>query len=174
MTTHRRSTRGRSSGRTRRVPTTWEQIQTPINFPIVAVSSSFDITQQTIRLQENTGGTIIRTIGEFAFFPDTGTALGDEAIVSLGICVVTKDALAAGALPDPSTDLEHDWYYWVSTRFAPVAGGGEDSTFRFKWDIRSSRRLREGYRLVLLAEKEVSEGTFAGLLSMRNLWQLRP
>ncbi len=175
MATRLRS-RSRFPVRSPRVPTTWEQITIPSTHGIAGGTTFIDITQQTIRLLDNTGGTIVRSIGEVAFFPGSGSASIDEAHIAVGMTVVTKDAVAAGALPDPFTDLEHDWYFWYSTHWHILLDAAQGSTnvLRVTWDLKTSRRLREGYRLVLLIEKDVTELGFQTRTSMRNLWKLRP
>ena len=170
MTTFRRrrsSSRGFSRGP--RVPTTWEQVLSTFNRTIVLSQTILDITQLQISSGTTTGGTIVRSIGDISI--SSNDAAGDQGQFTVGICVVTKDAFTAGAVPDPLTDLEHDWYYWLSKELSFDFIG---EVQHFLWDLRSARKLREGYRLVLVIDKGTTEGSIDFVVAMRNLWKLRP
>ncbi len=99
---------------------------------------------------------------------DANVAL-DQSFVSMGVAVVTEDALAAAALPDPEFDFNHDWYYWTRRMHKQNT---LDSPPITSWDaiIRSKRRLRGGYRLVLITENPANPDPIEVMISMRNLW----
>ena len=82
-----------------------------------------------------------------------------------GICVVTKDGLAGGAVPLPLSDFEQDWYWWE----AGNQRQNSESVITLPIDVRTSRRLRGGYRLALIGQNGVNElSTFVDV-SLRTL-----
>ena len=167
MTTGRRSRRSFKGGR-RRVPTTWEQVRNEFTMATPASQTILDISQLQISGGTTTGGTVVRSIGN-AYF--SSTVAGEESKITAGICVVTKDAFIAGAVPDPNSDLEHDWYFWKANWFSFDLLG---EVRNFIWDNRTARLLREGYRLVFVVHKDLTEGAINVFIAIRNLWKLRP
>ena len=104
----------------------------------------------------------------FDFWKRESEANVDAEQVFIGICVVTEDALAAFALPDPGSDFNQDWYYWAARNTRATEN---DSLVSWDADIRSARRLRGGYRLVMIVEAPASNvNDIAISPSMRNLW----
>ena len=53
------------------------------------------------------GFTVVRMFGDLVYRNVTGS---QELQIAFGVAVMTVDALVAGAVPDPNTDLV-DWYY---------------------------------------------------------------
>jgi len=117
------------------------------------------------------GATIKRMIGSVDW-EGIGAAV-DHGIFTVGVAVVTKDAFMAGAVPDPASDLEHDWYFWQQLdTHLPGNAHLDFNQARMSIDIRTMRRLREGYRLVIVFDKGP---TVAGVnlhFSMRTLWTI--
>jgi len=101
----------RRSSRGSRAKTTWSQ--SSFSHPLAAAAGQFitDITAQIIVTGGEEIGTCRRLIGNLTLSPDAGAGLTAYNYAS-GVAVVTKDALSAGAIPDPIADDEQDWYYW--------------------------------------------------------------
>ncbi len=57
--------------------------------------------------------TAMRMIGEYAIGPSSAPAAGDAAVVTIGIGVVSTDAVTLGAtaMPDPGDEFEFPWMY---------------------------------------------------------------
>jgi len=173
MTTlRRRSFRGiRARGPRRR--TTWVQRLSQFVMTGAASSQFIDISHPTIVAQENSGGVCLRMIGDLRF--ENADAAADHIVLGIGIAVVTLDAFTSGALPDPLGDLNHDWYFWrASAWHLPGVDPGQDAFTTMPIDIRSSRRLRGGYRLIVIVEKEVTtEVSWNMVFSLRSVWALQ-
>jgi len=98
---------------------------------------------------------------------DTGNTVQQLAT---GISVVTADALAALALPDPIGDVATDWYYWTAAA-AIMGAAAQTNPVEIDADIRTSRVLRGGYRLVLSTESPASNDVDTNVsLAIRALW----
>jgi len=166
----RRSPRGRTSRR----KTTWDQVTTGFIMGAGLNTVVTDITNRLIILTGYTGGTIVRMIGNI-IFENSGLAQ-DHALFDIGVCVVTEDALTAGATPDPEGDPGQDWYYWShKSLHGQAVDISIDSgiAMRDQFDIRTARRLREGYRLALVIHKSATSQIWNVDVGMRNLWALQ-
>ena len=148
MTTRRQS-RGRFR-RSARTPTRWETL----NFAMVhAAGASIvfaDITVEPVLDNEAGTATIRRVIAHVNYAP---VGLGTHEF-AIGIAVVTMDAMAAGALPDPLGDFQQGWYYWTQRPMLVDAEAGL-RTLDFDFDVRTMRKLRGGYRLALITETPI-------------------
>ncbi len=175
MTTRRRF-RSRGSTRGMRQRTTWEQ--TLNSFVMTGPAQRFiiDLSHVTIRDSENSGGTCKRLIGSVKA---ENAGSGDEHIVfSTGITVMTADAAVAALTPDPSSDFDQDWYFWQGQAFHLHQAGALASTDSMveiaKIDIHTARRLRGGFRLVMIIEKGVTvEVAWNLTVGLRALWSLQ-
>jgi len=103
----------------------------------------------------------------FQFRPNVTT--GGRNHVSVGIAVVTRDAFAAGALPDPESDFHQDWLYWTR-RMVDVPSTGCPQWLEWEADIRSGRRLRGGYALAMITENPANGSATQLEANMRLLW----
>ena len=88
--------------------------------------------------------------------------------MTLGVAVVTRDGI--GAPPDPIDDPEQDWYFWDHWTGDLMNSG--QSNFSRSFDIRSKRRLRQGYRLVLITQNTAQEFAHSVNFAFRTLWQM--
>ena len=170
----RRSRRG-SSFRGRRKPTTWEQIISNFNMPTAATTAVLDLSNQTLISNNNSYGTCLRMIGRVTIEHGLGEAATELADLAIGVCVVTKDAAASLTVPDPqnSTDRNQDWYYWDSRLQTLGPAGADGGLMEFEINIHTARRLRGGYRLIMVFQKQITELTYRGDLAMRLLWTLQ-
>ncbi len=119
--------------------------------------------------------TIRRMIGHAtAFIQDPTVTAQGELIIALGIAVVTQDGLAAGAVPDPFSDFNQDWYYWTMRTLQILSTTPSVVQVDWDFDIRSMRRLRGGYALAMMTESELDLNDFQVNISLRNLWSQEP
>jgi len=167
MTTRRLSRSSSRGGRARR-KTTWDQSTINHTRGTAAGQSVTDISHPAIAANNEPTGTIRRWVGNWTLSPlTTGPA---EYNVFIGIAVVTIDALAALAVPDPASDVTQDWYWWSAWEGGIADLGLSSRTMQF--DIRTARRLREGYRLVLVSENLTQELASEFHLRARGLWSM--
>ncbi len=161
--------RSRRSG-TRRAPrrkTYWSQEIFDETLSTAGGGIVNDISHVSISLGNNAGGTCLRMVGNLNYFHSA--ASNEKFNLGIGVSVLTKDALTIGSVPDPLSDLEHDWYYWHAWEGNLGFADGQHSV---DFDIRSSRRLREGFRLGWITQNFTQE--LVGLLRvrLRTLWIL--
>jgi len=99
--------------------------------------------------------TVMRMVGEYCFSPDNsvGAVAGDQAQVTVGICVANTDAVAAGAggMPDPQGEAELGWLYWKQhSYFVGTVLTNPHIAIRESFDIRSMRKMKARESLVFL------------------------
>ena len=89
---------------------------------------------------------------------------------SLGVAVSTRDAFAAGALPEPFTDLV-DWYY-LRAGYERQEVNRDNVTYDF--DIRTARAVRGlGRTLVAVFENSsLSDGSINVVMNYRLLLKM--
>ena len=90
----------------------------------------------------NAGYTILRMVLGLAIVSPSSNV---DILGAHGVSLVTQDALTAGAVPDPETDLV-DWY--LLDHFYLEMGSSERAQ-QYQWDIRSKRRIRGGDRTIV-------------------------
>ena len=120
MTTRRRTSRRTSASRSRR-KYQWVGFQTD---ETIALSASVN-SQTTLGLYtpdlDDQGKTLMRIIYDLHVIPPNTT--GDYPF-TFGIMMVDADAVAAGATPDPMTDLADPWLIWRQAHIAMHANTG--------------------------------------------------
>ena len=162
----------RSRGRKR----VWQWEQIPSNFTLITATASafINISHSKIINGETSGGTVRRLIGELAVEHDLGAQALELTNFAVGITVVTTDALAAFALPDPlsTVDEDHPWYFWDSRQQTLGPAGTDHGLIRIPIDIKSSRHLRGDYRLAFCMSKGITELGLKAHLSLRLGWNL--
>lgn len=117
-----------------------------------AILSTFDIGDSP--------GTVLRTLGNVLVAPTGGVTFGadDQAAITLGIGIVSSDALAVGAtaMPDPGGEPEFDWLWWykvlVSIEDAALPGQEIGGAERIHFDSRAMRKMKPRSALVLVAQ----------------------
>ena len=176
MTTSRRSRSGGFRRRAPRQPTTW--FNKRINFVQTGAAQSTltDISHPTISAFSNSGGICKRLIGAITW--ENASANDDHFDLGVAIAVVTEDALTGSEVPTPLdfSDQDQGFYFWATRSIhletSSVDAAGSQLTIPI--DIRTSRRLRGGYRLVLVAEKGVTvEVSLNVSISLRSLWTVQ-
>ena len=155
-------------------PTTWEQIPSSFTRSSAAGQSILDISNDNIIDDESSGGTCIRMIGTVSAEHDLGAQAIETVEFGYGIAVITKDALAAGAVPDPlaTLDQNQDWYFWKTYKQTLGPAGTDNGLIVTDINIRSARRLRGGYRLAFIMEKAITELGMHFHVELRMLWKL--
>ncbi len=97
-------------------------------------------------------GTILRMIGEYIITSTGAITAADAARISVGIALLSSDALAAGSasVPDPGEEPEYPWLYWKDhpMRWAKalsttISGDSTAAVVRAVYDIRSMRKFKE-------------------------------
>ena len=133
-----------------------------------------DLTPTAISAVDGiSGGTTKRMIGDIRI--ETSAIFADHVDLDVGILVVTADALAVGVVPDPATDATQDWYFWshLDTHL-PANDSNTMNQGIIPIDIKTSRRLRQGYRLVLVLDKGTTASAVNLSVGLRILWNLQP
>ncbi len=109
-------------------------------------------------------GTILRMLGEYVIVPTAAPVAGDEALVTVGIGMVSTDAAALGetAMPDPASDADYDWLYWSSHRLVfgttSVDPSSLGASVRKLFDVRSMRKFKPSSSLVMVVQLESGIG----------------
>lgn len=141
---------------------------------VAAAATTFiNLTPFSITTFANSGGTALRMIGDIRV--ETSGAGADHIDLDVGIGVITSEAFLLGVGPDPATDLTQDWYYWKHLD-SHLPGNLSDSMNQgmIDFDIRTSRRLRQGYFLALILQKGITSSVINLSVGIRILWRMQP
>jgi len=158
--------RRRVVSRGAKMRTSWEQRIFSFVLAAAGTQSVADLTPEPMRTSNFGTSTIRRMILHATLLNDA--AASTTAINSaIGVSVITADAFGAAAVPDPLDDVNQDFYYWAHRTFMDRSG---NSQFDWDADIRSMRRLRAGYKLVLIVHSPVNEVASQLDVSVRTLW----
>ena len=171
MTLSRRSRRRPSTSRARRSRTSWENL---IFNSTLGVGGQAFSNMTPEPMQTTHGGvglaTIKRMIGTTTINAVGATTSSASQRMSMGISVLTLDALAASVVPDPETDFNQDFYYWTRRSFKHQSTSGPQ-WLTWDFDIRTMRRLRGGYALVLIHQaSDANTLSMEFHTSIRALW----
>jgi len=160
-----RTSRRYSTRRARR-KTYWHQENFDLELGPASEGNVIDISHISISLGNNAGGTCLRLIGNLNY---SSIVAGFEKYnYGVGVAVMTSDAIVAGATPDPLSDLSQDWYYYDA--WEGILGLENNHTRYF--DIRTARRIREGYRLGWVTQMFTQEVVGQMRVRLRSLWTL--
>ena len=167
MTTQRRTARRPGGSVPARRATTWHNQLALVTQTAVASLVTTDLTHNMIAAGQEPGGSCVRLILEVRV--SSAATVPELESFAIGVAVVTADALVAGsaAMPNPLSDEDQDWYYWWGSD-----GIATTSTeiLVARVDIRSARKLRGGYRLVILTENGLNELALNVSIMARTLW----
>ena len=95
---------------------------------------------------------------------------GNPAGGRFGLAIVTKDAFAAAALPEPIVDTDYPWLFNVPFMQEEL----QNIPVIIERDLKSNRRFPMGHRLVFIAESGgVSVGSLVFNFSMRFLYTFK-
>jgi len=174
MTTRNRRRPSFRRGTGRRSRTSWEQLIFQHPHGLAAETVISDLTPQPMAADLLGTATIKRAIMSFNLFRDGDQVSTLVQQIAYSITLVTNDAFAAMAVPDPLFDFAQSWYYWNSQTHLFQAGGilgrQEAAAPIVHVDIRSQRRLRGGFKLVFISQTPVTQVDFTLGVSMRLLW----
>ena len=167
MTT--KSRRSSRPTRRRREKTTWENVNFEALFSAVASSIVVDLTPQFLASNGyQQPCKIVRSIIDIDY--NTLNSNLNPQTMAMGIWVVEHEALTGDGTASPLTDFQQDFYYWTTLYINDASVVRESATIHV--DIRSSRRIRGGYGLLLKGENPLQEEATVLQVSMRNLWVL--
>jgi len=174
MSTQR--TNRRSTGRRPRAPrrvTIWENLAFSTVFAIGGNQDIADLTPEPMATSLVGTATLVRMVAQWSITIPVAVISPTPNFHSVGIAVVTADAFTAAALPDPESDFQQSWYYWNRWMVRINAAVTSTVEAHFPVDIRTARRLRSGYKLVMINETPVTNTLSLQLaISMRLLWQV--
>ena len=169
MTTRRRSPgRRRGSARPR---TTWEQHALVFTLPPTGVLQFTDLTPTPLKSGDPRHGTavLVRAIMSFKAVQQTASTLPQE--FAFAAYVQTQAATTALQIMAPIAavnDLQ-DWYYWTAR--STFREGDVNTLESWEVDLRTKRRLRHGYGLVLVGEASASNlESISVTIGLRLLW----
>ncbi len=107
--------------------------------------------------------TALRVRGNLTYSSDQVATL-ERPQAAVGMVVVSEDAFTVGisAVPGPVTDIGNDgWFMWQALA-AFFDTGGDNVPFNFPIDQKGKRIVREGSRIVVVAEGSTT--TTAGII----------
>jgi len=162
----------RSSRRGIRARVYWQQSRFVHTLTSAGSTSVTDISHALIQSSAEPGGTVMRMILDMQMYAEDTSG---EIAWAMGVSLSTLDGIQGP--PDPIGDAQQDWYYWTGSPVSAISSGlvaGESANPKIAVDIRSKRRLREGFRLILVSESEPTGSTQPAILAynIRTLWAL--
>ncbi len=174
MTTMRRARARPRARRNPRAKVSWENLAFTANLTAAVNIVIADLTPEPIQTVTGDVGTatLRRAIMHFDLSQD---AVGDNNvnIGTIGIYVAGHEGFDQNAVSDPEGDFFQDWYYW--TRRAIMRDtAGEAAMVSWDADIRSMRKLRGGYKLVMVVTHPLNGNPLELRTSMRLLWSQSP
>ena len=146
-------------GHGNRMPRAWSALSG------ISIAFTSNSTANGGALNFTTPSTIVRILGEYTASLAGTLAANDEAVVTVGIGIVSTDASALGAtaLPDPGDEPEYPWLYWAAHDLSTQLGAATDNlgnTFvRQRVDVKGQRKIRPGQSLKVVAQYQDSVGT---------------
>ena len=146
----------------------------------VAASTSALILNLTSASLEAIGTplTLVRTRGTFDIESDQQAA-SEIQVGALGLCVVTKDALAIGAtaIPAPQTDSGWDgWFFWRNFKrrlnFTTAAGYRPNFSMEYVIDCKAMRKITDDMAIAVMCENSSGAHGFKINVNLRTLFKL--
>jgi len=109
---------------------------------------------------EMRGATMIRTILRLAFGSTSVAGAWGVSRIDIAIGIISQEAFAAGAFPDPNTagDRPPRGWIWRTTVAATQNGIGTPIMVQLEADIRGARKIEAG-NLFILAQNTALRGT---------------
>jgi len=105
-------------------------------------------------------GTILRCRGFISALFNNTVQVGDILRLTFGLGIVSTDAVAAVAVPDPDAEPEFPWLWWgqifLDSQAAPEAWG--IGAQRYEVDTKAMRRFKPGTSLVWVMESTDAAG----------------
>ena len=161
--------RSRSRGHGRRQPTRWRQDTFDFTNTAAADITVMDITPDPLAGEQPHGTGLCKSL--FVTINASQAAGGtSQDDYSIGIAVVTEDAVTAGSVPNPTTDPRQGWYWWATKAFTATAENLMWPIYDFV--VKSARLLRGGYRLVAIISNPANAAPIRFTVGIRGLWAL--
>ncbi len=169
---NRRNFRRRQTGT--RAKTTWAQHALTFTLLPTGTTVFADLTPPPLLISGEEFGhgsaTLKRAIMSFTLAQLTQEANVMQTM-GLAMYVSTSRAVADSAIRDALFESEADWYYWTAR------GQLRETDFPLQesWDVdlKTQRRLREGYKLVMTAQAAVANTqTMVLTVGARLLWTI--
>ena len=138
--------------------TSWEDLVADI---IVTSGAQQDVDLlNNLSDDESRGLTVTRVIGTIHMFSGTIAGAWGKQILDMGIGVVSVDAVAANAFPDPnlSQDQPPRGWLWRGQEMPEQNGVGTRIVKTIHFDVHGQRRLEAG-RLMLIINSTGGTGT---------------
>ena len=85
----------------------------------------------------------------------------------IGVLVAPVESIVANAVPNPINNRNADWYYWWAGQIIVDEKGR-----KWSWDIRTGRRLRANYRLLVVFCNTINELALDVDFTSRTLWKM--
>ena len=171
MTTRRRAVRFLGRSRAPRRKVSWENLAFDFAHTAAADISLAVLTPEPMQTTHVGVGTatLQRMIANFEYTFSGGNTSTSNQKIFVGVGVVTRDARLAGIVPSPLNSFNQDWYYGTGRVFKKEVMGAPEN-FTWEVDIRTRRRLRGGYDLVLVVENPINTDVTILTTAMRLLW----
>jgi len=170
MTTRPRARRPSARRTSRKKRTVWENLFIEHPHGTIGEEVFTDFTPEPMGSDLVGSAKILRMIMNFTWSKDATAINSTIQTIGFGISVMTNDAFAAGALPDPLSDFQQSWYYW--TAFAGVFNTNFN-VYERSADIRTQRVLRQGFKLVGVSQSLAANDLDTSFrITMRNLWEI--
>jgi len=155
--------------RGRREKTSWENINFEIAIAAGAGVQVVDLSPQFIAANGyQQPFKIVRSIFDMDFNQVNSSV--EPQTLAVGMLVVSHEALTGDGVPSPLTDFQQDFYYW--TTLYSYNGSVVRANPTVHVDLRTSRRMRGGYGLLMKFENPTQEEATVLQMSMRNLFVL--
>ncbi len=106
--------------------------------------------------------TLVRSRGRIRAYTDTSSTPGSFGVVTMGMIVIRKSALAGAAFPSPIQEGDSDWFWWDSLSVGSDAADVIGSTVtvdRIVVDSKAMRKIGNNEVIVFVAELTTCEGT---------------
>ena len=121
--------------------------------------------------------TLVRTRGVLSV-RDASTPTADKDFIgAMGMCVVSDEAVAAGAasIPGPWNNSNWDgWFVWIPytfrIEFSSVTGIQIPGSVQIEFDSKAMRKVKLGDTVVVMIESEAASA--AAAVSFRQLYKL--
>ena len=173
MTLKRRFQRRR--GGSGRAKTTWSQYALTFNLSATGTTVFADLTPPPLLIAGETFGhgsaTVKRAIMSFNLAQEAAVTNQFQQM-GLGIYVETTQGVVDLSIRDALSGSENDWYYWTA-RGTFMDTSATQGLHNWEVDIRLMRRLREGYRLVVIAQANPTNSQNLEVTAgMRLLWTI--
>lgn len=112
--------------------------------------------------------TFLRGLGELVIGPDeAGIVIGDSARVTVGLGIVSADAVVVGAsaVPDPADEPDYPWLWWYASHLLFISGSASNTSTvglessRVEISTKAMRKVGPRESLVMVAQYEDLVGT---------------